>query len=99
MWRVVVETLNVSGMIRNRKLARAIADAGMSDFLSKLEYKCGWYGAEFVKADRWFASSKLCAHCGRIMLSMIAMARPRDDDLMRRCVDAYAHKRIDMIVR
>ena len=62
--RVVVETLNVSGMMRNRKLARAIADAGMSGFLSKLEYKCGWYGAEFVKADRWFASSKLCAHCG-----------------------------------
>ena len=62
--RVVVETLNVSGMMRNRKLARAIADAGMSGFLSKLEYKCGWFGAEFVKADRWFASSKLCSHCG-----------------------------------
>ena len=62
--RVVVETLNVAGMVRNRRLARAIADAGMSGFLTKLEYKCGWYGAEFVKANRWFASSKLCAHCG-----------------------------------
>ena len=62
--RVVVETLNVSGMMRNRRLARAIADAGMSGFLSKLEYKCAWYGAEYVKADRWYASSKLCAHCG-----------------------------------
>jgi putative transposase len=62
--RVVVETLNVAGMMRNRRLARAIADAGMSGFLAKLEYKCRWYGAEFVKADRWFASSKLCAHCG-----------------------------------
>ena len=62
--RVVVETLNVSGMIRNRRLARAIADAGMSRFLAKLEYKCAWYGAEFVKADRWFPSSRLCAHCG-----------------------------------
>ena len=62
--RVVVETLNVSGMVRNRRLARAIADAGMAGFLGKLEYKCAWYGAEFVKADRWFASSKLCAHCG-----------------------------------
>ena len=62
--RVVVETLNVSGMLRNRRLARAIADAGMSGFLAKLEYKCAWYGAEFVKADRWFPSSKLCAHCG-----------------------------------
>ena len=62
--RVVVETLNVSGMLRNRRVARSIADAGMSGFLAKLEYKCAWYGAEFVKADRWFPSSKLCAHCG-----------------------------------
>ena len=62
--RVVVETLNVSGMLRNRRLARSIADAGMSGFLKKLEYKCAWYGAEFVKADRWFPSSRLCAHCG-----------------------------------
>ena len=62
--RVVVETLNVAGMVRNRRLARAIADAGMAGFLTKLEYKCGWYGAECVKADRWFASSKLCSHCG-----------------------------------
>ena len=62
--RVVVETLNVAGMVRNRRLARAIADAGMSGFLARLDYKCGWYGAEYVKADRWYASSKLCAHCG-----------------------------------
>ena len=62
--RVVVETLNVSGMLRNRRLARAIADAGMSGFLAKLEYNCAWYGAEFVQADRWFPSSRLCAHCG-----------------------------------
>ena len=62
--RVVVETLNVAGMMMNHRLARAISDAGMSGFLSKLEYKCAWYGPEFVKADRWFASSKLCSHCG-----------------------------------
>ncbi len=62
--RVVVESLNVAGMVRNRRLARAIADAGMSGFLTKLEYKCRWYGAEYAKADRWFASSKLCARCG-----------------------------------
>ena len=62
--RVVVETLNVSGMMRNRRLARAIADAGMAGFLVKLEYKCAWYGAGFEKADRWFPSSRLCADCG-----------------------------------
>ena len=62
--RVAVETLNVAGMVRNQRLTRAIVKAGMAGFLSKLEHKCGWYGAELVKADQWFASSKLCAHCG-----------------------------------
>ena len=62
--RPVVEDLNVAGMMRNRRLARAIADAGMAGFLAKLAYKCLWYGAEHVKADRWFPSSRLCAHCG-----------------------------------
>ena len=61
--RVVVEDLNVAGMLRNRRLARAISDAGMSGFLAKLEYKCIWYGAEYVKADRWYPSSKLCSQC------------------------------------
>ena len=60
----VVGTLNVAGMMRNRRLARAIADAGMSGFLAKLEYKCRWYGAEYLKADRWYGSSRLCSHCG-----------------------------------
>ena len=63
--RVVAETLNVSGMMMNRRLARVIADAGMSGFLTQLEHKCAWYGAEFVKADRCFASSRLCANWGR----------------------------------
>ena len=60
----VVETLNMAGMMRNRRMARTAADAGMSGFLPKLEYKCLWYGAQCVKADRWFASSRLCSHCG-----------------------------------
>ena len=41
-----------------------IADAGMGGFLTKLEYQCAWYGTDFKKADRWFASSGLCAHSG-----------------------------------
>ena len=62
--RVVVDTLNVSGTVRNRRLARAISNAGMSGFLANLEYKCAWYGAECVKADRWFPSWRLCTHYG-----------------------------------
>ena len=62
--RVVTEDLNVSGMMRNRRLARALADAGLSGFLAKLAYKCRWYGAELVEAGRWFPSSRLCSECG-----------------------------------
>ena len=62
--RVVIEDLNVSGMMRNRRLARSLADAGMAGFLNKLEYKCSWYGAELVEVSRWFPSSKLCSNCG-----------------------------------
>ena len=60
--QVVFETSNVSGMVRNRRLSGVFADAGMAGFLTKLEYKYAWYGAKFMKADRWFASSGLCAH-------------------------------------
>ena len=57
--RVVAETLNVSGMMRNRRLSRDISDAGMSGLLNSQDFKCLWYGAEYVKADQWYASSKL----------------------------------------
>ena len=57
---MVEETLNVSGMVRNRRLARAIADASMAGFVTKMEYKCRWYGTQFVKVDRWYPSLKLC---------------------------------------
>ena len=62
--RVVTEDLNVSGMMRNRRLARALADAGMAGFLGKLVYKCRWYSAEVVEVSTWFPSSRLCSGCG-----------------------------------
>ncbi len=61
---VKVETLNVRGMVRNRRRARALSDAGMADFIRMLEYKCEREGARFEKVDRWYPSSKTCSHCG-----------------------------------
>ena len=58
--RVVVETLSVAGMIRNRRLSRAVADAGMSGFLTKLEYKCLWYGADFAKGGTVGSRRRAC---------------------------------------
>ena len=59
-----VETLNIKGLMRNRRLSRAFADAGISEWLRMLEYKCARNGIAFVKADRWFPSSRLCNACG-----------------------------------
>ena len=61
---VVIENRNVNGMMQNRRLSRALADAGIAGFLRKLAYKCQWYGAELVEVSRWFPSSKLCSGCG-----------------------------------
>ncbi len=62
--KIVIEDLNVSGMMRNRRLARAIADVGFYEFRKQLEYKCLWYGSELVLVSRTFPSSKMCSCCG-----------------------------------
>ena len=62
--KIVIECLNVLGMLKNRKLSRAISEAGFYEFARQLEYKCKLYGIEFIKADRFFPSSKLCSKCG-----------------------------------
>ncbi|GHJ47107.1 transposase [Catellatospora sp. TT07R-123] len=61
---VVVEDLNVAGMLANRRLARHIGDAGWATLRRQLEYKTAWNGGRVVVADRWFASSKTCSSCG-----------------------------------
>lgn len=61
---VAVEDLNVKGMLKNDKLARAVADVGWSGFIMKLAYKAEWNGKHLVKIDRFFPSSKTCHVCG-----------------------------------
>lgn len=64
--RVVVEDLNVRGLMKNKHLSKAISEQCLNKFITILEYKCKWNGIEFVKADRFFPSSKMCSCCGTI---------------------------------
>ncbi|RLI83288.1 MAG: transposase, partial [Archaeoglobales archaeon] len=61
---IVVEQLGVSNMIRNRSLARSIADAGWAEFRRQLGYKTRWYGSQLIVAPRFYPSSKTCSNCG-----------------------------------
>src|ERR671933_105294 len=60
---IVVENLNVKGMVRNHKLAKAIFDVGWGMFVNFLQYKLDREGKVLVEIDRWFPSSKLCSNC------------------------------------
>ena len=62
--RVVMENLNVRGMIKNGHLANSIIEQHFYEFRRQMEYKCAWNGIEFVLADRFFPSSKTCSCCG-----------------------------------
>lgn len=64
--RVVMENLNVSGMIKNKHLSEAIAGQGFYRFISYMKYKCEWNGIEFIQADKFYPSSKTCSCCGKI---------------------------------
>ncbi len=64
---IAAEDLAVKNMIKNRKLSLAISDASWGELIRQLEYKCGWYGRNFVKIERWFPSSKRCGNCGHIV--------------------------------
>lgn len=65
-YQINIEDLNISGMMKNRHLSKAIQEQGLYTFTKYLEYKCEWYGINLVKIDRWYPSSKTCNSCGAI---------------------------------
>jgi putative transposase len=67
---IAVEDLHVKGMLKNRKLSRAVSDAGWNMLTNFLEYKAAREGKAFVKCGRWFPSSKACSCCGSICESL-----------------------------
>ena len=61
---IVIEDLNVTGMLKNHKLAKSIQELSLNRFKTMLIYKAEWYGREIIQVSRWFPSSKLCNCCG-----------------------------------
>ena len=64
---IAIEDLNVKGMVKNHKLAKAISDSSWSTFTTMLAYKAEWYGKTLVKIDRWYPSSKTCSGCNHLL--------------------------------
>jgi putative transposase len=76
---VVIEDLHVAGMLRNRRLARHLADAAFGRIRRQLGYKTTWHGGRLVLADRFYPSSKTCSGCGAVK------AKLRLSERMFRC--------------
>ncbi|MGC5021789.1 IS607 family element RNA-guided endonuclease TnpB [Micromonospora sp. DT47] len=72
---IVVEDLHVAGMLRNRRLARSIADAGFGELRRQLAYKTEWYGGRLMVADRWYPSTKTCSGCGAVKTKLALSER------------------------
>jgi len=65
-FRVVMEDLNVTGMMKNKHLSKAIAEQGFNIFINQMNYKCAFNGIEFTRVPRFYPSSKTCSHCGAV---------------------------------
>ena len=63
---IVLEDLNVAGMMKNRHLAQAIADVGLYEFRRQLQYKGAWYGCQIKLANRFYPSTKRRSGCGQL---------------------------------
>ena len=65
-YRVVMEDLNIKGMMKNKYLSKAIQEQGFYEFIRQMKYKCEFNGIEFIQVDRFYPSSKTCSECGGI---------------------------------
>jgi putative transposase len=72
---IVVEQLKLSGLVRNRRLARALSDAGLAQLRRQLTYKTAWYGSRLMVADPFYPSSKTCSNCGWVKAKLTLAER------------------------
>ena len=85
--RVVMEDLNIQGMMKNRHLARAIQEQCLYEFIRQMRYKCEWNGIEFIQANRFYPSSKTCSCCGNIKRDLKLSDRTYKCDICGLAID------------
>lgn len=64
--RIVMEDLNISGLMKNKNLSKAVQNQKFYEFIRQIKYKCRFNGIEFIQADKFYPSSKTCSCCGNI---------------------------------
>jgi putative transposase len=72
---IVMETLNIKGMMKNRHLAKALQKQNLYEFKRQIQYKCEFNGIKFIEADRWYPSSKTCSGCGHVKAKLALSER------------------------
>ncbi len=92
-----MEDLNVRGMVKNRRLAKAIATTGWGAFRRMLEYKGGWYCSYVHKVDRFFPSSKTCNHCKYVLDELPLSVREWQCPICRTIHDRDINSAINML--
>ena len=75
---ICLEDLSVKGMLKNRKLAKSVADVSFYEFVRQITYKAGWYGRTVIQIGRWYPSSKTCNHCGFVNQNLTLADRDWD---------------------
>jgi putative transposase len=93
---LVLEDLNISGMVRNRHLARSVMDSAMRELDRQIRYKGSWYGVEVRHADRFFPSSKICSGCGEINRQLMLSQRTFNCPLCGLSIDRDLNAAIDL---
>lgn len=94
--RIVVEDLNVKGMMKNKHLSKAIGEQSFYAFIETLRYKCEELGIEFVKANRWFPSSKTCSSCGNVKKDLKLTERIYECDCCGKSIDRDLNASINL---
>lgn len=84
---IVLEDLHVAGMLKNRRLARAISDVGLGEFRRQITYKTVWNGESLLIADRWYPSSKRCSRCGQVKVELSLAERVYRCDVCSLVID------------